>query len=70
MNGIKRETIREMNGRVIGYIDIMPNGDKEVRDMYSRYIGRYDKHMDATRDYAGRFLYRGDQSSMLLNLKK
>jgi hypothetical protein len=48
----------------------MPNGDKEVRDMYNRYIGRYDKHMDATRDYAGRFLYRGDQSSMLFNLKK
>jgi hypothetical protein len=69
-SSIKREAVREMNGRVIGYIDFLPNGDKEVRDKYNRYIGRYDKQMNATRDHAGRFLYRGDQSSMLFNLKK
>ena len=67
--GVKREFIREINGRLIGYIDILPNGDKEIRDKYCRYLGRYDKQSDATRDHAGRYLYRGDQSSMLFNLK-
>ena len=40
--GIRRETVREMNGRVIGYVDMLPNGDKEIRDKYNRYIGKYD----------------------------
>lgn len=70
MSGIKREPIREINGRVLGYIDFLPNGDKEVRDSYNRYLGKFDKQMNVTRDYAGRLLYRGDQSSMLLNYKK
>ena len=32
MSGIKREAVREINGRVLGYIDFLPNGDKEIRD--------------------------------------
>ncbi len=69
MVGINREAIRSFNGRVIGYIDTLPNGDKEIRDSSGRYLGKFDKHMNATKDYAGRLLYRGDQSSMLLNRK-
>ena len=69
MIGTNREAIRFSNGRILGYIDTLPNGDKEVRDSSGRYLGKYDKHMNVTKDYAGRLLYRGDQSSMLLNKK-
>lgn len=67
MTGIKRETIREYNNNIIGYVDILPNGDKEIRDKHGRYLGKYDKNMNVTRDRAGRMLYKGDQSSMLFN---
>lgn len=70
MSGIKREAVREINGRVLGYIDFLPNGDKEIRDRVNRYLGKYDKQMNVTKDYAGRMLYRGDQSSMLLQKEK
>ena len=69
MSGINRETVRDVHGRVIGYVDTLPNGDKEIRDSRNRYIGKYDRHMNTTKDYAGRTLYRGDQSSMLFNNK-
>lgn len=69
MAGINRQPIRAFNGRTIGYIDTLPNGDKEIRDSSGRYLGKYDKKLDTTKDYAGRLLYRGDQSSMLLNRK-
>lgn len=70
MNGITRECVRESNGRPIGYVDIFPNGDKEIRDRQNRYLGKFDKNMNVTKDRAGRILFRGDQSSMLFNLKK
>lgn len=66
MAGINRQPIRAFNGRTIGYIDTLPNGDKEIRDSSGRYLGKYDKKLDMTKDYAGRLLYRGDQSPMLL----
>lgn len=70
MIGIKRETIREYNNNVIGYVDILPNGDKEIRDSRGRYLGKYDKHMNVTKDKYGRTIFRGDQSSMLFNRKQ
>lgn len=69
MVSISRQAIRSFNGRTLGYIDTLPNGDKEIRDSSGRYLGKYDKRLDVTKDYAGRLLYRGDQSSMLLNRK-
>lgn len=69
MIGSTRETVREFSGRIIGFIDTLPSGDKEVRDYSGRLLGRYDKKNNLVRDFSGRILYRGDQSSMLLNRK-
>lgn len=69
MANSSRQTIRAYDMKVIGYIDTLSNGDKEVRDRANRYLGKYDKHLDVTMDRAGRMIYRGDQSSMLFNEK-
>ena len=66
---MKREAVRDIRGRVLGYIDFLSNGDKEIRDGYNRYLGKFDKQMNVTKDSGGRVLYRGDQSSMLFNRK-
>lgn len=69
MANVGRQTIRAYDMKVIGYIDTLPNGDKEVRDRANRYLGKYDKHLDVTKDRVGRMLYKGDQSSMLFTEK-
>jgi hypothetical protein len=60
------ETIREFSGKVIGYIETKPNGDKVVRDFYRRLLGTYNKKLNVTKDFYGRTVARGDLSSMLL----
>lgn len=61
--------IRDFSGRIIGYIQEHDNGDKTVRDFYRKILGRYNKATNTTRDFYNRIIARGDQSSMLLNLK-
>ena len=65
-----RETIRAYNGTIIGFIDTDTTGDKIVRDSRGRLVGRYNKASNMTLDHAGRFLYRGDQSPLLLSKQK
>ena len=64
------ETIRTFGGQTIGYIKTLPNGDKEVTDFYHRVLGYYRKSQDATTDFYGRILYRGDMSAALLIIIK
>ena len=61
--------IREFSGKIIGYIDTQPNGDKIVKDFYRKILGRYDKRLDVTKDFYGRIIGRGDLSAMLFNYK-
>ena len=61
--------IRDFSGRIIGYIQEHDNGDKTVRDFYRKILGRYNKATDTIRVFYNRIIARGDQSSMLLNLK-
>lgn len=65
-----QETIRSFSGQTIGYITTLSNGDKEVKDFYGRVLGYYRKSQDATVDFYGRILYRGDMSAALLILVK
>ena len=59
------DTIRDFYGRIIGYIETRPNGDKVVRDFYRKILGRYDKASNTTRDFYGKIIARGDNVGML-----
>lgn len=59
--------VKDFYGKIIGFIETKPNGDKVVRDFYRRILGRYDKKTDATKDFFGRILYRGDNTGLLLS---
>ena len=65
-----KETIIDFSGRIIGYIDTKPNGDKVVTSWTGKILGTYYKNRDVTCDFYGRILYRGDCSSMLFSLDK
>lgn len=64
------EAIRDFYGRIIGYIETEPNGNKVVRDFYRRVLGKYDKSSNTTRDFYGRVIARGDNTGLLFSLKK
>ena len=59
-------TLRDFYGRILGYIEAKPNGDKVARDFYKRILGYYRKATDSTTDFYGRVLGRGDLTSGLV----
>ena len=66
-----KQPIREWNGKIIGWVETDSiTGDKILRDFYGTILGKYDKKFNVTRDFYGRVLYKGDQSGLLLQIKK
>ena len=61
-----RNEIRDSIGRIIGFIEDMPNGDKTVRDKFGKVLGSYRKNDNTTRDSYGRIIARGDACAMLI----
>ena len=60
------EIIRDSMGRIIAKIQVMPNGDKVVRDFYGKILGKYDKANNVTRDFYGRVVARGECTGLLI----
>lgn len=58
--------VKDFYGKIIGYIEDR-DGDKYVTDFYGKMLGRYNHRLDATQDFYGRIVAKGDQSAMLLN---
>ena len=64
-----KETIKEFSGRIVGYIDHLPNGDTVVTDFYNKRLGGYSRSQNVTKDFYGKILYYGDMSAALLVIK-
>lgn len=54
------QTIKDLYGRIIGYVEEDSNGDKTAYDFYRRVVGRYKKNLNATQDFYGRIVAQGD----------
>ena len=61
------QTLKDWRGKIIGYIETLPNGDKILRDFYRRIKGKYHKKSDYTADFYGRRIGKGDLLLTLLN---
>ena len=61
-----RETIRDKNFRILGYIEHKPNGDKVVTTVTGKLMGYYRKSMNVTTNYTGSILARCDAVVCLL----
>lgn len=64
------QTIRDFNGRIIGYIETDDKGNKTVKDFYRKILGYYDVKQNVTKDFYKKIVARGDASAMLLYSKK
>lgn len=62
-----KQEIRAFNGKLIGTIYTLFNGDQEARDFYGRCVGKYDHEYDVTRDFYGRVIAKGNALAMTLN---
>lgn len=62
--------IRDFGGKILGWIETDDKGNKTVRDFGGWILGYYKKSMDATTDFGGRIIARGDMSASLINLNK
>lgn len=60
------QTIKDFNGRIVGYIETDAQDNKIVKDFYGVILGRYNKRANVTRDFYGRIVARGDASSSLI----
>ena len=68
---MKKETITDFYGRILGTIETENNGNRIARDFYGRYLGKYDKQLNRTEDFYGKILSSGDiLSSLIVNASK
>lgn len=68
---MSEEIIKDFGGRIIGYIETKPNGDKIGKDFYRRIVGYYEKSSNTTKDFYRRVVARGDAlSGLVWNSKK
>lgn len=63
---MQRITLKDARFRIIGYVDIAPNGDKTLRNEKFQIIGYYKKDADVTKDARFMIVGRGDILTSLL----
>lgn len=57
---VRKTDIRDISGRIIGYIEEDKFGNKRCRNFTGRVLGYYDKASDTTRNFTGRVITKGD----------
>ena len=60
------EIIKDFYHRIIGYIKTDAQGNKEAFDYYRRFLGRYIKDDNVTKDFYNRIVARGDTTTALI----
>ena len=63
---MERITLRDAQYRIIGYVDIAPNGDKTLRNEKYQILGYYKKDANVTKDARYMIVGRGDILTSLL----
>lgn len=63
---MQRITLKDNHFRIIGYVDIAPNGDKTLRNEKFQILGYYKVNQDITQDARFMTVGRGDMLTSLL----
>ena len=63
-----RQTIKDFQYRILGFIDTQPDGVQVGRDRALRIVGKYYPKQDVTKDFYGRIVSRGNTLSTLFNM--
>ena len=63
---MERITLKDARFRIIGYVDIAPNGDKTLRNERFQILGYYKAAQNVTKDARFMIVGRGDILTSLL----
>ncbi|MBQ3419866.1 MAG: hypothetical protein IJH31_07030 [Erysipelotrichaceae bacterium] len=63
---MERQEIREPNGRIVGFLETLDNGDIQARVIDGRIVGFYRKASNTTIDISGRIIARGNIVASLI----
>lgn len=63
---MSRQTIKDKNFRIIGYIETMADGKKKALDANFRILGFYDPRKNVTQDKSFRTIAQGDTLAALI----
>lgn len=65
---MEKQTIKDFSGRIIGTIETDASGNKTVKAFSGKILGYYKKNIDATTNFTGKIIARGDATGMLFNM--
>lgn len=65
----RTETIKDVNYRIIGYLEHQSNGDIVVKDSSFRILGYYRSSSDTTLNVNYQILYHGNMAAALLAIR-
>ena len=63
---VSRQTIRDRNDRVLGYIETLSDGRQKATDRNSKLLGWFDPHRNVTTDAGSRTLAKANVLSGLI----
>jgi YD repeat-containing protein len=61
-----RQTIKDVAGRLLGSVDVTPNGYERGYDSQGQMLGSYDPQSNATKTATGTLLAKGNALSGLI----
>jgi len=65
------QTIRDFDGRIVGYITTDASTQKQTaRDFYRIILGYYEPKLNITRDFGGRIIAQGNVLASLIWLEE
>ena len=60
MTVVRRTPVRDVSGKILGYIEEDKDGNQQVREFTGKILGFYDKKLDVTREFTGRIRTKGN----------
>ena len=65
---MEKQTIKDFNGKILGTIETDAAGNKTVKAFSGKILGYYKKSINATTNFTGKIIARGDATGMLFNM--
>ncbi len=62
-----RQQLKDERGRIIGFLDLEPNGRRVMKDASNRIIGHFDPKVNRTFDRNNHLVGSGDLLATLLS---
>lgn len=60
MKVTNRIAIRDIGGKILGFIEEDKDGNQQCRAFTGQILGFYDKNQDVTREFSGKIVTRGN----------